>query len=300
MPGQIPARPHSTEPMTETDDDALVAAGELAEVGRYPSLEQAHEHGLVILAMRQPCWVLPAAACGQFTLHAETNVAPDISRELAAYENEKQGAGEGRAPGFEGFRFTPGWGILALWVLLVAGGFVWQNLDPTLVTRAASSSTALVGRGEWWRPLTSLFLHADGAHLAGNLLGGLWFGTLAARLLGAWRAWALILVCGVLGNTLTSFVTWPEDFVSIGASTAVFGALGILAGLGFASMLRIGRHLPIARTAAPVLAGVILLGLMGGGQAGDSTDVLGHLFGFGCGLLAGVAIGLCRSCAADG
>ena len=127
-------------------------------------------------------------------------------------------------------------------------------------------------------------------HLIGNLLSGLFFGTLVARSVGPWRGWALILACGTIGNLLTSLLTWPESFVSIGASTAVFGALGILSGIGFVAMLRQRARLPWARIAAPVLAGIVLLGWLGGGSETGNTDVLGHVFGFASGLAAGILV----------
>jgi membrane associated rhomboid family serine protease len=168
--------------------------------------------------------------------------------------------------------------------------FLLQNADPTLVDRAASSSRGLIGDHEWWRPFTALFLHGDFPHLAGNLLSGLFFGTLVARSIGPWLGWALILACGVIGNSLTSALTWPEPFTSIGASTAVFGALGILSGLGFATLLRARHRLPWAKLTAPLVAGIILLGWLGGGAPGGNTDVLGHIFGFASGLGAGLLI----------
>jgi membrane associated rhomboid family serine protease len=163
---------------------------------------------------------------------------------------------------------------------------------------AASSSKGLLERHEWWRPFTALFLHADVPHLLGNLLSGMFFGTMVARTIGPWRGWALILACGTAGNLITSLITWPESFVSIGASTAVFGALGILSGSGFIAMLRQRARLPWARIAAPVLAGVVLLGWLGGGREGGNTDVLGHVFGFASGLAAGVMVAEKRTDAA--
>jgi hypothetical protein len=71
----------------------------------------------------------------------------------------------------------------------------------------------------------------------------------------------------------------------------VFAALGILAGIGFHAMLRLRRRLPWTRIAAPVLAGLVLLGWLGGGPASGNTDVLGHVCGFGSGLAAGVLTG---------
>ena len=287
-PDAMQAAPNSENPRAgETDESAG-----LVEVGRYRDLAEAHEHGLVALAMSAPCWVMPAEQGDSYSLQTEADAAAAISREIRAYEQEQATAA--RAPRDEptGFDHAPGWALCGLWILALAGGFFWQQADPTLVDRAASSSTGLIGRGEYWRPFTALFLHADVPHLVGNLVSGTIFGTLLARMIGAWRAWFLILVSGTLGNATTSLVTWPEAFLSIGASTAVFGALGILSGLAFAATIRSSPRLPWAKTAAPLIAGVVLLGWLGGGGVNSNTDVLGHVFGFGSGLVAGFACGL--------
>ena len=271
------------EPETETAD--------LTEVGRYPTLDAAHEHGLVVLAMSQPCMISDTETPGQYALHAEPAAAPEIVQEIQAYENERELPRSAVVPESEIFRHSAGWSVYGIWMLALIACFVLQTNDPSLVERGASSSTGLIGRGEWWRPFTGLFFHGDAPHLIGNLLSGLFFGTLVSRSIGPWRGWALILACGTLGNTLTSAITWPDSFTSIGASTAVFGALGILAGLGFSATLRQRVSLPWARVAAPVLAGIILVGWLGGGSENGNTDVLGHVFGFASGLCAGSVIG---------
>jgi membrane associated rhomboid family serine protease len=168
---------------------------------------------------------------------------------------------------------------------------LFQHSTPWLDDHAASSSIDLIENHEWWRPFTALFLHADAPHLIGNLLSGMLFGTLVSRSIGPVRGWALILLCGTLGNVATSALTWPESFVSLGASTAVFGALGILSGLGFAAMLHHRFRLSWVRTIAPVLAGIVILGWIGGGSPNGNTDVLGHVFGFTSGLAAGLITG---------
>jgi rhomboid protease GluP len=227
---------------------------------------------------------------GQYALHAEPTAAPEIVREIQAYENEREIPRPAAVAERETFRHPAGWSVYGIWMLALIACFVLQTNDPSLVERGASSSTGLIGRGEWWRPFTGLFFHGDAPHLIGNLLSGLFFGTLVSRSIGPWRGWALILACGTLGNTITSAITWPDSFTSIGASTAVFGALGILAGLGFAATLRQRVRLPWARIAAPVLAGIILLGWLGGGSENGNTDVLGHVFGFASGLAAGILV----------
>lgn len=284
--------------MSETNQDTAEDAENLAEVGKYPTLEQAHEHGLVILAMREPCLIAETETPGHYSLQAEPAAAPQIASELNAYESEKT-IFRPAPPERELFRFSAGWEVYGIWMLALIGCFLWQQGHPSFAEHAASSSIGLIGHGEWWRPFTALFLHADVPHLIGNLFSGLFFGTLVARSIGPWRGWALILACGTLGNALTSALTWPENFTSIGASTAVFGALGILSGLGFSAMLRSRLHLPWARIAAPVLAGIILLGWLGGGSGSVNTDVLGHVFGFGSGLTAGIVLGTLSRATAD-
>jgi membrane associated rhomboid family serine protease len=272
-----------------TDPDPSINIEDLAEVGVYPSAAEAHEHGLVILAMRKPCWVLENG--GGFGLFTETADLSAIRSEIQAYEAESLFPPPRRMPDDEPFRFSAGWAALAIWAVALIASFVWQIEHPSWTERGCSSSIGLVERGEWWRPVTAMFLHSDTPHLAGNLLGGAFFGTLVARSIGSLRAWPMILASGALGNTFTSLANWPEPFESVGASTAVFGALGILSGLGFASLLRHRLHLTPARVAAPVLGGVIVLGLMGGGAPDGRTDVLGHVLGFATGLVFGFLTG---------
>jgi len=277
--------------MSETDEQTSTEWENLEEVGKYPTLAQAHEHGLVILAMRKPCWVAAEEDSAGYSLHAEVEAAPAIARELTDYDEEQGQPSTSRSLPPEAFQFPAGWGIYCIWAMLLIVTFLFQRTTPWLSERACSSSTALIGNHEWWRPFTALFLHADPPHLIGNLLSGMLFGTLVARSIGPFRGWALILLSGALGNAITSFLTWPESFTSLGASTAVFGALGILSGLGFSSMLRHRFHIPWAKTAAPVIAGIVLLGLLGGGSPGGNTDVLGHVFGFTSGLASGLIVG---------
>lgn len=283
--------PEIQEPTSRKDETISSEWENLELVGTYPTLSEAHEHGLVVLAMRQPCWVAEAGPHDGYTLHAEPEAAPIIARELLEYEREQAQPAASPADETAVFRFPAGWGVYAIWALALILAYRFQNTLPWLSDRASSSSIGLIGNHEWWRPLTALFLHADPPHLIGNLFSGMFFGTLVSRSIGPLRGWALILACGTIGNSITAWIAWPEPFISLGASTAVFGALGILSGLGFSSMLRHRLRLPWTRIAAPVIAGIVLLGWLGGGTPGGNTDVLGHVCGFASGLGAGLVVG---------
>ena len=135
--------------------------------------------------------------------------------------------------------------------------------------------------GEWWRLITALTLHSGFLHLFSNIaLGGIFMVRLC-RLLGSGRAWFLVLCAGSLGNLLNALVQSP-DHRSIGASTAVFGAVGLLATINmlhFRSTLRKSWPMPIA-------AALGLLALLG--ASGENTDIGAHLFGF----ISGIGLGL--------
>ena len=136
--------------------------------------------------------------------------------------------------------------------------------------------------GEWWRAVTALTLHGDLMHLLGNLTIGGAFIILLCRELGSGLAWALLLAAGTCGNLLNAWVQSPAHR-SVGASTAVFGAVGILTAI---SMVRY-RHNIRQRWFVPVAAGLALLALLG--TEGKQTDTGAHLFGFAAGIIFGLA-----------
>jgi rhomboid protease GluP len=135
---------------------------------------------------------------------------------------------------------------------------------------------------EWWRALTALTLHLDQEHLLGNLLFGVFAGIAAGRLLGPGVAWASILAAATLANIVEILIA-PPTHRAVGASTAVFAALGLVAGLAWRQQLTQRERRWYAF--APLIAGTCLLTLLGAGTA--HVDVLGHTLGF----LLGVGVG---------
>jgi len=148
---------------------------------------------------------------------------------------------------------------------------------------AGMSRAGLIRAGEWWRTLTALSLHGDPLHLVGNLVFGLVFGFLTGQLLGWGLAWSGMLLAGALGNALNALIQSPTH-ASIGASTAVFATLGILAAYSWKQRRHlINRWLPLA-------GGVALLAFLGMG--GGRTDIFAHVAGFAAGCLFGALYGL--------
>ena len=227
---------------------------------------------------------------GEFELRVEPAAAPRVTEELREYAAESEVKPPQPPLVSQSWSHHPAGAVHYLvWATILLLVFRQQSQDPTLADRYASSSIGLIANGEWWRPFTALFLHGDGGHIIGNLASGAVFGALVSKSIGPWKGWAMILLAGTFGNATTSLVTYPEAFLSLGASTAVFGALGILSGIGLVENFREELRMPWLRVLAPLLAGLVLLGWLGGAAPGEGIDVFGHVFGFSVGVLAGAA-----------
>lgn len=230
---------------------------------------------------------------GTWQLSVPAASASRASTELAAYRAELQtDPRHGRMPIEE---IGHGWyGVVAyVSVLLIASiasnqdllGFDWLGSGRLDVDRVMA--------GEWWRTVTALCLHADLGHLGGNIAFGGFFGLFAGRYLGSGVAWLGILMGGLLGNALNAIIQ-PSGHLAIGASTAVFAALGLLA----AYTWRRGffRQTSWKTRAAPVTAAIGLLAFVGtgGGAEGGNVDIIAHLTGFIAGFGIGVLLALWR------
>ena len=262
----------------------------LIRVSRFDSLAEAEEYALVILAMGEECLILDMPEGFEILTGESRN--DSIREEFAAYAREKAGQ-TARELNHDPPLFQSGLELALVWVLALFVVFHFQVEDSEVIERFSNSNLALFDRGEWWRPLTALFLHADFAHLLGNAIYGLVFFQLVARSVGPWFGWFLILSSGVLGNFLSAWLRYPHDVRSLGASTATFGALGILVGVSIVAAWKARSYHKLKGVIAPIGAGTLLLGWLGSGEA--PADVLGHVLGFlsGCGL--GWAAGLLRN-----
>ncbi len=265
------------------------SAGALVAAGEWVAVTDAQDHALVVLAMGIDCGVY-LNETGTYEVRVAQECAGRVIREWREFD-EEQAAAElaRRAPVVpEGQGFPLRMDLAWLWLLSLLVVFWTQGQDPGLSDRFCNSTRAMLDDGEWWRPFTSLFLHADGAHLLGNaLLGGV-FCVLVAQAFGALRGWVCILGCGTLANALNAAAHWPGDFRSLGASTATFAALGLLVGHAVRNAWRMRSLHGLRPLLVPLIAGGILLGWFGGGGAdAGNIDVAGHVVGWCFGVVAG-------------
>ena len=149
---------------------------------------------------------------------------------------------------------------------------------------AGKMQAAAVREGEWWRTVTALSLHADLSHLVGNLVFGIGFALMASHPLGGGLVWLGFVLSGGLGNLANAWLQGVEH-TSIGASTGVFGILGLLAAYEWSRRHTL-RYPPMRRW-APIIGGLGLFGFLGVGAPDSNVDVIAHVTGLAFGVVLG-------------
>ena len=210
-------------------------------------------------------------------------------RSLAAYDRDR------RAEAAEVYRPAPDQGRSAAGLAMVAvlAAFFWvsggrDDGDPGRWFAHGTAVAEKILRGEPFRVITALTLHADVAHLFGNAVATLIFVTAAGRWLGTGLALLATLASGALGNLVVA-ISHGSHHSSVGASTATFGALGLLGGLQIMRWMRHSRGWGGRRQIMAVIAACMGVFAMLG--VGEKSDVRAHLFGLGAGVLLGMALG---------
>ncbi len=90
-----------------------------------------------------------------------------------------------------------------------------------------SADAERIVAGEWWRTVTALTLHADAPHVIGNAGASAVLVGAVSHPLGPGIGLCVLLLAGAGGNALTA-AGHGTHHDSVGASTAMFGAIGIL------------------------------------------------------------------------
>lgn len=270
-------------PLDAAPQDAPDAPVAVART-RKPAI--AREYGLVLAAVGIECEIVEVP--GELALVVAPPSARQAATELALYEEENRGW---RRVEELPLALGESWVAVLAWcaVLLTTHLFSAQQAFGLDWWNRGGGRAAGVRDGEWWRTVTALGLHADGLHLLGNLLFGAMFVALVVEMLGTGLGLFAVLGAGALANLANSWLHDPS-FRSIGASTAVFAALGLLGGHRWQQRALVRS---LRRSSwIPLVAAAFLLGYLGSGGTREMgvegrVDVGGHLLGF----LVGIALG---------
>lgn len=141
-----------------------------------------------------------------------------------------------------------------------------------------------IAHGEWWRPITAVFLHGGWLHLGLNSVALWMFGTAIEKSLGWFRMLVIFVVAGTVANIGSAYVGGFD--VSVGASG---GINGLLAAFGV-TIYRLNAPIPatLKRRLLTVLGMLVLVDIAIGSmekQIDNTAHLVGLLMGFLLGLV---------------
>jgi membrane associated rhomboid family serine protease len=264
--------------------------------------EQVRRWALVLDSQGIP-YQLSRSADGQMTLIVDQAHAPAAGAALRAYADENSDdlveasvevadrtRATARRPG-DSSRAAAGaggradyapvvTGLATAALLLVFFGVTGEFSMFSTWFSAGAASGELIRQGELWRTVTALTLHADIGHILSNTVSWALFVTAVMITVGSGVGLWLVLLAGAGGNLINASLRGTE-YLGVGASTAVFGAVGVLAGYQIVARREGARR---SRVWTPLIAGVLLFVMLG---TGEHTDILAHLLG----LIVGIGFG---------
>lgn len=168
--------------------------------------------------------------------------------------------------------------IIVFILMTLNGGS--ENIENLI--RFGANSKILVAEGEWWRLFTASFIHIGFFHILFNMYFFYSLGPVFERLFGSMNFLIIYLIAGIFGNLL-SFAFGSPYTVSAGASTSLYGMLGLAIGL-----MATYRDDEIIRSFGASFISVVVINVIYSLLA-PGVGIYGHLGGFVAGfLLAGI------------
>jgi len=240
------------------------------------------DRALVLTSLQIPHQLIDDS--GTCVLIVPAQFSAKASNELQLYDEENPPIQAKPVRKIEHQNAVPGL-IGYVFVICMVAGMAGYSFFQSNWFVAGRVDGELIRDGEIWRLFTALTLHSGVRHLLGNIVFGVFFGLFAGRLLGSGIAWLAIVLAAASGNALNTLFL-DASHRSIGASSAVFAALGLVAGyVWFGKLMSQERW---STRFGPIVGGLALL--MYTGTGGENTDIGAHFLGFVCGFGAGLIL----------
>lgn len=250
----------------------------------YKDLEIAVEEGFFIR-------VIYGSYDGEPLKQGDIYFSPEEKRVVAAWNNETpfiqmiDSIYKKTSRDSEDKNSTITFGLIAINVIvfLISAYFSKSitNIDySVLYIMGAKFNYAILNYGEYWRLITSGFLHGGIVHIAVNMYSLYYAGNQVSKIYGN-KKYLLMYLLSAVGASTLSMVN--SQSLSVGASGAIFGLLGAIAAFAFKERSRIGKG--YLTNLISIIATNLVIGFML-----PNIDNLGHLGGLIVGVLLGFAL----------
>ena len=174
--------------------------------------------------------------------------------------------------------------LMAVSILLFLISSISDELAYKISVLGALAGPYVVAKGELYRLVTSTFLHSGGTHIVMNMLSLYVVGRMVEKLFSRVAYLSLYFISAFFGSFLSIYM--HLDGVAVGASGAIFGLFGALAGFVFVHKDRLGEKFK----AFMKDFGVLLLINLVIGFAFPNIDVSAHVGGLVAGIIGGFII----------
>ncbi|OPJ59000.1 rhomboid family intramembrane serine protease [Clostridium oryzae] len=167
--------------------------------------------------------------------YGKSNIINDINDIVHYEKNKKNSRGFSKAP------IT--YSIIIINIIVYFMMSMYDNnlflIDTNTLVAFGAKANYLIERGQYYRIITSMFLHGGILHLASNMYSLLMLGVFLERVYGKNRYILIYMISGISGSILSFALS---ESISVGASGAIFGLLGAALVYGLEIRDRIGKE----------------------------------------------------------
>lgn len=172
---------------------------------------------------------------------------------------------------------------LVYFILIVTGGSPLSSAY--MISMGADFAPLVFEEHEYWRILTSMFMHFSFQHLAGNMIYLGIVGFTYEPVVGHWKYLLVYMLSGIGGNVVSCayYQLTGQNVVSAGASGAVYGLMAMVIYLMYTARKRSKAPFLLSRMAV-----ILVFLLYSNFGTGRGVDVAAHLGGLAFGLIVSI------------
>lgn len=154
------------------------------------------------------------------------------------------------------------------------------DINSNVLEYLGAKDNLLISKGEYYRLISSMFLHSGIVHISMNMYSLFAIGPLVEKFYGKFRYFLIYILSGIIAS-ITSFMLSP--YMSVGASGAIFGVLGATLVIAYNLRKQIGKSFLINVVSVVVVNMIFSFSI-------PNIDVYAHLGGFVSGIILGAIL----------